>query len=138
MTVTTKEEAWRIANKLFPSDYEENHYLSSRAGYKVYTSTSDTYKNTYTQIDDLCDRLEVIINGKSTNIWIVPYSEYQIADALEQINEAAYQFEDKVNWDLAEEIGFSNKMFQDAFHKIYEILKRDYPESQLIKKYNLF
>lgn len=68
--VNSTKEAWKKADEIFPSDYEKNDITSMRAGYDVYTSTSDVYRNTYTQIDDLGARLEVIVNGESTYIWI--------------------------------------------------------------------
>ena len=68
--VNSIKEAWTKANEIFPTDYEKNDITSKRAGYDVYTSTADTYKYTYTQIDDLGARLEVIVDGESTYIWI--------------------------------------------------------------------
>ena len=66
--VSTKKEAWRVADALFPGDYEKNSLLSDRAGYPVYQSTA-IYSDS--RISDLGDRLELNFdNGDSLNIWI--------------------------------------------------------------------
>ncbi|GHV06466.1 hypothetical protein FACS1894217_05200 [Clostridia bacterium] len=72
MTVTSKEQAWNEANKLFPTDYEKDWASSERAGYDIYRHTTLNY---YSRICDLGDRLEVLTGefGETvTNIWIVP------------------------------------------------------------------
>lgn len=74
MIVKSKSEAWRIANQLFPTDYQKDELLSKRAGYPVYESTSDLYKGGGAphdaRINDLGCRLEVVIDNDSFNIWI--------------------------------------------------------------------
>lgn len=45
VTVSTKERAWQLADKLFPTDYMKDEHDSPRAGYPVFntTSTDDKY-----------------------------------------------------------------------------------------------
>ena len=45
-TVATKEKAWQLADKLFPTDYSRNEPDSLRAGYPIFntTSTDSKYK----------------------------------------------------------------------------------------------
>ncbi|MEG1894673.1 MAG: hypothetical protein RR162_00435 [Oscillospiraceae bacterium] len=72
MTVTTKEQAWAEANKIFPTDYEKDYSSSERAGYDIYRHRELNY---YSRICDLGDRLEVLTGeyGENvTNIWIKP------------------------------------------------------------------
>jgi hypothetical protein len=70
MTVTSREQAWVEANKLFPTDYEKDEASSARAGYDVYRHPSLNY---YNIICDLGNRLEVLTGEYAenvTNIWI--------------------------------------------------------------------
>lgn len=66
MKVFSIKEAWDEANRIFPTDYQLSELSSQRAGYPVYRSNV----NFYDTINDLGDRLEVNVGGKSTNIWI--------------------------------------------------------------------
>lgn len=75
MTVTTKEQAWAEANKIFPTDYDKDYASSERAGYDIYRHRELNY---YSRICDLGDRLEVITGewGENTvNIWIVEQAD---------------------------------------------------------------
>lgn len=70
-TVKSREEAWQVANRLFPTDYMQDERSSKHAGYPIYESTAD---GNCSWISDLGNRLELnIYKGKeieSTNIWI--------------------------------------------------------------------
>lgn len=68
MRAKTTAEAWKMANELFPTDYMKDDVLSKRAGYPQYYSTSPEHSDDH--INDLNVRLEVVIGGKCTNIWI--------------------------------------------------------------------
>ena len=68
MKVKTTAEAWKKANELFPTDYMKDDVLSKRAGYPQYYSTSPEHSGDH--INDLNVRLEVVVGGKCTNIWI--------------------------------------------------------------------
>ena len=70
MKVNSREEAWRQANELFPTDYEKDEVASGNAGYPVYKSTSSREEYRFAQIADLNCRLEVNDGVKTTNIWI--------------------------------------------------------------------
>ena len=72
ITVSTKEQAWLEANKIFPTDYEKDYASSERAGYDIYRHYT---LNPNARICDLGNRLEVLTgeHGENvTNIWIEP------------------------------------------------------------------
>ena len=93
--VKTVQEAWDMANKIFPTDYNKDEESSERAGYPIYRSSVEYYD----YICDLNDRLEINLkNGNKTiNIWIVgEQEELPELPAKEEIKEAAahqYTFE---------------------------------------------
>ena len=139
ITVRSKEEAWRKADELFPTDYMKDDVRSENAGYDIYTST---LKGMNAWISDLNSSLELNLdNGSTIRIVVLEpeFYEYQIADALEVINEAIYQIDDKVDIKLADKIGISEarEKLYSAYSVIADILKKDYPNSKLYDKYNL-
>lgn len=73
MKVKTVAEAWQKADELFPTDYVKDEDRSARAGYPQYFSTSERYHEDH--INDLNDRLEVVVGGRCTNIWIEEVKE---------------------------------------------------------------
>ena len=141
MKVTNKQDAWRKADELFHTDYAKDESKSIRAGYDIYTSTADGC-NDY--ICDLGDRLEINYyeTGETVNIWIEgepQFDEYQIADALEVIDEAIYQIDDKILPKLQSATGIDearNRLY-GAYAAIAKILKSQHPESKLYSMYNL-
>lgn len=91
MKVSSVKEAWELANRLFPTDYEKDEDRSSRAGYPIYYSTAE---GTNAWISDLNNRLELnYSNGESENIWIVQdegnYSKLSYKIFITDSNEAA-------------------------------------------------
>lgn len=78
MKVSSRQEAWREADRIFNTDYMKDDAASANAGYPVYWSTADGVN---AWISDLGDRLEVNQDGRSVNIWIEESSEEQPADA---------------------------------------------------------
>ena len=139
MKATSIKQAWEMADQIITSDYMYDGWRSERAGYPVYYSTKEGC-NEY--ICDLGDRLEVNLDdGRSVNVWIEKpeYSEYQIEDALALINDTLYEIDDKVDHKLAKAVGIAaaRELLYSGYAKITAILERDYPESHLIKKYNL-
>ena len=140
MKVNSREQAWREADNLFPTDYIKDEMKSDAAGYDIYCSTCDGVK---AWLSDLEDRLEVnLATGETVNIWIEEepqFKEYQISDALKVIDNAIYEIDDKVDGKLAEITGIKearNKLY-DAYKKIAKILKSQHPDSELYAKYNL-
>lgn len=139
MKVRSKSEAWEKADIIFPTDYIKDEARSARAGYDIYYSTCDGVN---AWISDLDSRLEVSLeNGETVNIWIdgPTFKEYQLSDALEVIDEAIYEIDDKVNRELAEVTGIEearNKLY-GAYSQIAKILKEYYPDSKLYEEYNL-
>lgn len=68
MKVKTEADAWELANRIFPGDYEHNPESLSSAGYPIYKSTRP---GSNARICDLSNRLELTYdNGHSENIWI--------------------------------------------------------------------
>lgn len=140
MTVNSRKEAWKKADTIFTTDYMKDEVRSKRAGYDVYYSTADGVN---AWISDLTDRLEINLeSGETINIWIneePEFKEYQIADALKVIDDVIYAIDDNVDYKLAEVTGIkvARKQLYGAYAEIAKILKRDYPESELYKKYNL-
>jgi hypothetical protein len=66
--VSDREAAWELAERLFPTNFEEDPERSKRAGYGIYFSTA-AGMNAW--ISDLNDRLELnYSDGTSENIWI--------------------------------------------------------------------
>lgn len=65
MTVRNRTEAWEVADKIFPTDYELDSVRSKNAGYDIWFSTT---QNAW--ISDLGCRLEVNLPDKTINIWI--------------------------------------------------------------------
>lgn len=140
IAVRSIKDAWQKADAIFPTDYIKDEIKSERAGYGVYVSTADGVN---AWISDLGDRLEVNLdNGKTVSIWVneaPKFKEWQIADALEVINEAIYQIDDMVDSRLAEETGISRArtLLFGAYDEIKKILDEQYPESELYAKYKI-
>ncbi len=67
IVVKDREEAFKVAGEMFPMDYDLDKVASTNAGYDVYRHSvieQDAW------ISDLGSRLEVNVNGKTTNIWV--------------------------------------------------------------------
>lgn len=68
MQVKTVKDAWDLADRLFPTDYEFDAGRSANAGYKIYHTTNEELN---AWISELGDRLELNYpDGHSENIWI--------------------------------------------------------------------
>jgi hypothetical protein len=137
MKVTSKGEAWRKANEIFPTDYLKDERVSTAAGYDIYYST--VFSNAW--ISDLGNRLELNMGAETVNIWIEEpqFSEYQIEDALKVISEAIYQIDDNIGTMLQKATGIKEARAQlyGAYAEIAKILKAQHPESKLYDQYNL-
>ena len=79
MNAKSREEAWRIADELMPTDYMKDDMRSERAGYPVFWSTADGCD---AHICDLNDRLEINLDnvGKTVNIWIDEMPEIEVEE----------------------------------------------------------
>nr|AHF24063.1 hypothetical protein [uncultured bacterium Contig643] len=68
-TAKNVQEAWRIADRIFPTDYMKDEEASERAGYPIYRSTA-AERNDW--ISDLGVRLEINIDApvETITIWI--------------------------------------------------------------------
>lgn len=161
-TVKTKDEAFEIAAKYMPFDYELDDV--SKAVYPVYRTVRHMWDQPsgdwayYCYICDLGNTLEVnIVNEKwePTTVYIdiksaddesddksenkPEYAEYMIADLLESIDDILYIIDDKILPSV-----FDDMIGKDVRDRIYagygsayKYLKRAYPESKLIDEYNL-
>lgn len=148
MTVTSKSEAWRVADRLFPTDYLKNDFLSDRAGYPVYESTSDMYKGGTAphdaRINDLGCRLEVVIDNDTFNIFIEDPEDAKITTlgyindttvlpsfALQHVKEIKYT-EVSGFYFCVDDINFSTAtqcvviVFKDGFSVTYPVDKIAY------------
>jgi hypothetical protein len=68
MKVKTEIDAWKLANRLFPGDYELDPESKNSAGYPIFRSIEP---GSNASICDLYDRLELNYDdGRSENIWI--------------------------------------------------------------------
>lgn len=140
MTVSSREIAWEKANIIFPTDYAKDERRSERAGYDIYYTTA---QGVNAWISDLGSRLEVNLeNGETVDIFIEDepqFKEYQIEDALSLINDTIYEIDDKINHKLADVVGITEarEKLIGAYEEIAKILKKQHPESKLIKRYGL-
>lgn len=66
ITVSSKKEAWELAAKLFPTDWEKDEESSERAGYPIYKSTAANRPGFW--ISDLNTRLELNMGSETVNI----------------------------------------------------------------------
>lgn len=72
ITVKTREQAWNIANRLFPTDYERDADSSSRAGYPIYETTATDEDHAGFHISDLNTSLELNMGVETIRINIEP------------------------------------------------------------------
>lgn len=70
MKANSVKEAWQIADKIFPTDYQKDDASSERAGYSIYETTSKEEKFAGFHISDLNTRLELNMGNETVTIWI--------------------------------------------------------------------
>lgn len=70
MRVSGINEAWKIAERIFPTGYKLDEEASKRAGYAIYSTTSKDVQYAGFHISDLETRLELNIGAESLDIWI--------------------------------------------------------------------
>lgn len=138
MKVTSRREAWKLADEAFPTDYMKDERASLRAGYDIYYSTAEGVN---AWISDLGDRLEVNIEHETFNIWIeeIQFTEYQIEDALRVISDAIYRIDDNILPKLQKATGIdeARAKLYGAYAEIAKILKSQHPTSKLYDAYCL-
>ncbi len=138
ITVKTHDEAIAVAKTMLEGQlFMKDNERSERAGYPIYT----TEKNDE-WVSDLGSRLEVNQGAESMNIWIDPHKgimEYQLADALEVIDNCIYKIDDNISTELTRTtgIGQARTLLYGAYKEIRDILDAKFPESNLYAKYNL-
>ena len=78
-------------------------------------------------------------DGKWSKYQMTKFTEEQIDDTLSIVSDAIYDIDDKINGRLADITGIAEarKMLYKSYKEMYSIIKALYPESNLIKKYNL-
>ena len=88
MKAHSTQEAWNMANEIFPTDYEKDEESSQRAGYPIYRSTAEG--RYYDYICDLNNRLEVNLadGNRSINIWIESSSDESTSEGVEAMRAA--------------------------------------------------
>lgn len=146
MDCNSRDAAWTMVNKLFPTDYEKDERSSTRAGYDIYRCHGDRCPAELVNnwISDLGNRLEVnLADGTTINVWIMvtkpEFTEGEIADTLKVINETIYSIDDLIGRKLQEKTGIdkAREMMYAAYKVLALELKRDYPDSRLYNQYNL-
>ena len=115
MKVKSKQEAWRKADIIFPTDYMKDDIRSNRAGYDIYHSTAAG-----------------VNEGPQ-------FPEYQLEDALRVISDAIYEIDDNILPSLQKATGLdeARAKIYGAYSEIAKILKAQHPDSELYDKYNL-
>lgn len=109
--VNSVSEAWRTAERIFPTDYEKNEESSKRAGYPIYETTSTDERFSGFHISDLNTRLEVNMGAETVTIWI---EEDSLLDELEM----RWEDEQKLNGlSSVHSMGFRQFIFYLA-HKV--------------------
>lgn len=102
MKVNNIKEAWKVADEIFPTDYNKDEQASERAGYSIYRSPI----NYYDYICELGDRLEVnLANGKTINIWIEKdFTDDEKKELCGYIDTFLYKLEDNFGYLHSEEM----------------------------------
>ena len=109
--VRSREEAWMEADKLFPTDYEQDEQSTKNAGYPIFRSTAD---GNLSWISDLNCTLELNIYNKKTKgidtirINIIP--EPEITEIVKWSSSDIRNMCIKNNWYTAGDIKAYSKM----------------------------
>lgn len=138
------QEAWNMANEIFPTDYEKDEESSQRAGYPIYRSTAEGRH--YDYICDLNDRLEVNLadNNRSINIWIESGSDESTSEGVEAMYAAkelgkciSPLFEPEIYTEITLVVDGIKWNSNEAEKKVYEGLKRGetWLASDLVESY---
>lgn len=126
------QEAWNMANEIFPTDYEKDEESSKRAGYPIYRSTAEGRH--YDYICDLNDRLEVNLadGSRSINIWIetdCDESTNEGVEAMHAVKELGKSITPLIDPEIYTEVTLvvdgSKWNPNETEKKVYEGLKRD-------------
>ena len=127
ITVSSIEQAWAEANKLFPTDYEIDSRASVRAGYEIWSSTA---AENFSWISDLGTRLELSImqpdrSIESVMIWIDDKSDVEVeavAESGEKRSWSTYaEFVKDYRFYLAS--GKPFKADEEAFEKLIKAVR---------------
>lgn len=138
MVVSNREKAWEEANNLFTTDYEKDYASSERAGYDIYRHHELNY---YNRICDLGNRLEVIVDDVTTNIWIEEDTVNESVEAMyaaKELGESIYPlFEIESYQKITLYIEGSKWNHNKTEIKVYNGLKRNetWHASDLIASY---
>ncbi len=126
------QEAWNMANEIFPTDYEKDEEGSQRAGYLIYRSTAEGRH--YDYICDLNNRLEVNLadGNRSINIWIESdcnESTSESVEAMHAVKELGKSisplFVPEIYTEVTLVVDGSKWNPNETEKKVYEGLKRD-------------
>ncbi len=126
------QEAWNMANEIFPTDYEKDEEGSQRAGYPIYRSTAEGRH--YDYICVLNARLEVNLadGNRSINIWIESdcnESTGESVEAMQTVKELGKSisplFVPEIYTEVTLVVDGSKWNSNETEKKVYEGLKRD-------------
>lgn len=124
MRVSKINEAWKIANRIFPTDYKLDEEASKRAGYAIYSTTSKDVQYAGFHISDLGTRLEINIGAESLDIWI---DETDPKELMQKIKEEksvalrALQIAEKIDKDS--NVTFAMRHRYEAIRDLAEMLE---------------
>ena len=85
MKANGRDEAWKIADRIFPTDYQKDDAASERAGYPIYEPTSTDEKFAGFHISDLNTRLELNMGKETVTIWMEEKTNFE--DLLKVVTE---------------------------------------------------
>ena len=132
MKAHSTQEAWNMANEIFPTDYEKDEESSQRAGYPIYRSTAEG--RYYDYICDLNNRLEVNLadGNRSINIWIESSSDESTSEGVEAMYAAKELgksigplFDPEIYTEITLVVDGSKWNPNETEKKVYDGLKRD-------------
>lgn len=136
MIVSSREQAWKEADRLFPTDYFKNYGASDKAGYDIYNST---ITGEMSWIADLGSRLElnIFVEGGGVDTINIFVEEPKNEDKALEI-EKAYLAMDEAQRETF--LDACKLMLDENDYKIMvihlkslEVLAKT-PKSQMIKK----
>ena len=124
MRVSGINEAWKIADRIFPTDYKLDEEASERAGYTIYSTTSTIPQYAGYHISDLGERLELNMGSETLNIWIdetTPETLIQKIREEETVALRALQIAEKI--DKYSDVTIAMKYRYEAIRDLAEMLE---------------
>ena len=122
ISVVSKDAAWALANRLFPTDYDRDAQRSENAGYDIYACSAQTENN---WICDLGDRLEINLGADTINIWIENPELEAATKEIEQLREVCMNQVHNVT-ELSEQVAARDAIIAERDKEIVELKAKLY------------